>query len=281
MLLFDAPKRDLLGLGRRAVRAASARRPTATPAGRSSSLVGDDLQELAQRGRQARDLGRRRADSIERTSSGSSAARAETPPFALTDAWGARDVGGVLEAAEGAARARPHELRRASSPSSRSTSRGSARASALDGRGRVARARRPARLKMHPFAAEKAFGQAANFGDDELRAAVVRLAETRPGAQGRQPARRRARARARAGRDHAAGRGAGSRARLALGGSRPEASRAAWAFLRPAVFGGSRPWPRPGRSSGRARGAPLRPSPSSPSSTALSRRRVSVLTVER
>jgi DNA polymerase III delta subunit len=34
-----------------------------------------------------------------------------------------------------------------------------------------------ATLKMHPFAAEKAFGQAANFTADELADAIVRLAE--------------------------------------------------------------------------------------------------------
>jgi DNA polymerase III delta subunit len=32
-------------------------------------------------------------------------------------------------------------------------------------------------LKMHPFAAEKAFAQAANFSGDELAGAIVRLAE--------------------------------------------------------------------------------------------------------
>jgi DNA polymerase III delta subunit len=32
-------------------------------------------------------------------------------------------------------------------------------------------------LKMHPFAAEKAFGQAANFSSDELGYAIVRLSE--------------------------------------------------------------------------------------------------------
>ena len=32
-------------------------------------------------------------------------------------------------------------------------------------------------LKMHPFAAEKAFAQAANFSPEELSDAVVRLAE--------------------------------------------------------------------------------------------------------
>ena len=33
------------------------------------------------------------------------------------------------------------------------------------------------RLKLHPFAAEKAFSHASNFGEDELRLAVVRLGE--------------------------------------------------------------------------------------------------------
>ena len=33
------------------------------------------------------------------------------------------------------------------------------------------------RLKMHPFAAEKAFAQAANFSPEELASAIVRLAE--------------------------------------------------------------------------------------------------------
>jgi len=34
-----------------------------------------------------------------------------------------------------------------------------------------------AQLKMHPYAAEKAFAQAANFSAEELAAAIVRLAE--------------------------------------------------------------------------------------------------------
>ncbi len=40
------------------------------------------------------------------------------------------------------------------------------------------------RLKMHPFAAEKAFAQAANFTADELADAVVRLAELDAAAKG-------------------------------------------------------------------------------------------------
>ncbi len=61
----------------------------------------------------------------------------------------------------------------------------------------------------------------------------MRLARARRGAQGRQPARRRARARARADRDHAPGRGRRSAREL---GAAPETSRAACAFLRAAVF---------------------------------------------
>jgi DNA polymerase III delta subunit len=40
------------------------------------------------------------------------------------------------------------------------------------------------RLKMHPFAAEKAFAQAANFSADELGDALVRLAELDAAAKG-------------------------------------------------------------------------------------------------
>ena len=40
------------------------------------------------------------------------------------------------------------------------------------------------RLKMHPFAAEKAFAQAANYSAEELADAVVRLAELDAAAKG-------------------------------------------------------------------------------------------------
>ena len=39
-------------------------------------------------------------------------------------------------------------------------------------------------LKMHPFAAEKAFAQAGNFSAEELEAALVRLAELDAAAKG-------------------------------------------------------------------------------------------------
>lgn len=112
--------------------------------------------------------------------------RAETPIFSLTDAWGRRDVAAVLATTEALLerthRTRSGELLRIV-------------ASLVGHVGRVRRCQRLAeegvrprdaagRLKMHPFAAEKAFGQAANFSADELAAAIVRLAELDAAAKG-------------------------------------------------------------------------------------------------
>ena len=103
----------------------------------------------------------------------------ELPIFALTDAWGRRDVAGALEACETI-------LERGSGARSAALSRLAASLAAHVGRVRNCqslaaegvRARdAAARLKMHPFAAEKAFAQASNFGVEELREALVRLAE--------------------------------------------------------------------------------------------------------
>ena len=138
------------------------------------SIVGDDLDELASEIAEARRLGRRGSRSARRTSRASSAARPETPAFALTDAWGRRDLVALLEATESLLER--GDARRALSPSSRDTSRASARAARSTTR--ACRPREAAgRLKMHPFAAEKAFVHARNYSDDELRAATVRLAE--------------------------------------------------------------------------------------------------------
>ncbi len=104
--------------------------------------------------------------------------RAETSAFVLTDAWGTRDVRRVLDACEAL-------LERSGDPHSRTIPR----VVGLLG-GHVARVRacqtldaeglRPkdaaTRLKIHPFAAEKAFGHARNFGVDELRDVTLRLA---------------------------------------------------------------------------------------------------------
>ncbi|MGH2934852.1 MAG: DNA polymerase III subunit delta, partial [Gaiellaceae bacterium] len=112
--------------------------------------------------------------------------RAETPIFSLTDAWGRRDVGAVLGTTEALLerthRTRSGELLRIVASLVGHVSR-VRRAQRLAEEG--VRARDAAgRLKMHPFAAEKAFGQAANFSAEELDAAIVRLAELDAAAKG-------------------------------------------------------------------------------------------------
>ena len=114
------------------------------------------------------------------------AGRAETSIFSLTDAWGRRDVAAVLRAAE-------EIMERSHRPRSGELIR--IVASLVNHVGRVRRCQlladegvRPRdaapRLKMHPFAAEKAFAQAANFSPEELGDALVRLAELDAAAKG-------------------------------------------------------------------------------------------------
>jgi DNA polymerase III subunit delta len=105
-------------------------------------------------------------------------ARAESPPFVLTDAWGRRDVGAVLATCESVfawgeprARSLPGLVGRLYGHVSRV-----ALCRELDEQG-VRPRDAASELKMHPFAAEKAFAQARNFSRDELEGAVVRLAE--------------------------------------------------------------------------------------------------------
>lgn len=141
-------------------------------------LVGDDLDELASE-----------IDKLATWAGGDTitlhdveqlaAGRGETSIFVLTDAWGRRDVAAVLRAAE-------EIMERSQRPRSGELMR--LIASLVSHVGRVRRCQRLAeegirakdaagRLKMHPFAAEKAFAQAANFEPEELAAAIVRLAE--------------------------------------------------------------------------------------------------------
>lgn len=112
--------------------------------------------------------------------------RAETPIFAVTDAWGRRDVAATLRASESL-------LDRSHRPRSGELIR--LVASLVGHVGRVRKASRLAdegvrsseiasRLKMHPFVAEKATKQAANFSPEELAQATVRLAELDAGAKG-------------------------------------------------------------------------------------------------
>ena len=114
------------------------------------------------------------------------AGRAETSIFSLTDAWGSRDVAAVLSATESllecSHRPRSGELMRIIG-------------SLVNHVGRVRRCQRlaeqgvrprdaAAQLKMHPYVAEKAFAQAANFSAEELGSAIVRLAELDAAAKG-------------------------------------------------------------------------------------------------
>jgi len=114
------------------------------------------------------------------------AGRAETAIFSLTDAWGRRDVGAVLRAAEEimerSHRPRSGELMRIIGALVSHVGR-VRRCQRLADEGVRARDAAPA-LKMHPFAAEKAFAQSANFSPDELGDALVRLSELDAAAKG-------------------------------------------------------------------------------------------------
>ncbi len=101
---------------------------------------------------------------------------AETSVFELTDAWGRRDSAAALNAVESLLeRTGVRELPRLVALLANHVGRVRAcQALAAEG----VRPRDAAgRLKMHPFAAEKAFGHAENYAADELAHAVVRLAE--------------------------------------------------------------------------------------------------------
>jgi DNA polymerase-3 subunit delta len=105
--------------------------------------------------------------------------RAESPPWALTDAWGARDVGAVLLAAE-------RMLDRTGDPVSRTLPRlvGSltkhvrnARAvQRLEEQG-LSSSEAASRLGMKPYPAQKLYAQVRNFSPAELDDALVRLAD--------------------------------------------------------------------------------------------------------
>ncbi len=107
------------------------------------------------------------------------AARAEASNFTLTDAWGARDVASVLDAAEAL-------LERSGDPRSQTIPRIAGTLTshvarirscqALEAEGLSAKDA-AARLKLHPFYVQKLFAQARNFSPEELRRVTVRLAQ--------------------------------------------------------------------------------------------------------
>jgi DNA polymerase-3 subunit delta len=104
---------------------------------------------------------------------------AEIPGYELTDAWGRRDLAAALASCETL-------LERSGDPVSRTVPMLIGMLVAHVGRVRDCQtfadegltAREAAsRLKRHPFYVEKLYAQARNYGPDELRDAVVRLAE--------------------------------------------------------------------------------------------------------
>jgi DNA polymerase III subunit delta len=143
-----------------------------------AELVGDDLYELAGE-----------VDKISTWARGAAvgeadvealvAPRAGSPPWSLTDAWGARDVGGVLRATE-------RMLDCTGDPVSRTIPR---LLGSLTRHVRNARAARrleeeglspqeaASRLGMKPFPAQKLYAQVRNFSERELDDALIRLAE--------------------------------------------------------------------------------------------------------
>src|SRR5438093_6096513 len=103
---------------------------------------------------------------------------AEVPGYELTDAWGRRDLAGALRACQTL-------LERSGDPVSRTVPMLIGLLVAHVGRVRDCQAfadeglssrEAAARLKRHPFYVEKLYTQARNYGPDELRGAVVRLA---------------------------------------------------------------------------------------------------------
>jgi DNA polymerase III delta subunit len=106
-------------------------------------------------------------------------ARAEVPPFDLTDAWGRRDVPGVLAASE--------RLVERSGDASRDVLLRTAglltnhvgrvrECQVLDAEG-VPPAAAAERLKRNRFYVQKLYEQSRNFSADELGDALVRLAK--------------------------------------------------------------------------------------------------------
>jgi DNA polymerase III subunit delta len=141
-------------------------------------LVGDDLYELAGEIEKIATWADG-ADVTEADVEGLVAPRAESPPWNVTDAWGARDVGGVLREAE-------KMLDRTGDPVSRtiprlvsSLTRHLQRARAahrLEEQG-LSPQEAASQLGMKPYPAQKLFGQIRNFSGTELDDALIRLAE--------------------------------------------------------------------------------------------------------
>jgi DNA polymerase-3 subunit delta len=180
LLVYDLPKRgsraDIPGWVARQFAAAGVK-VEATVCRLLVELVGDDLNELEGEVEKlvawanGEPIGEHEVELLV-------APRAESPPFALTDSWGRRDVGGVLAASE-------RLLSRAGVPARDALPRvvgvltshvtRVAECQALGAAGVPAR-QAADQMKKSRFYVEKLYEQASNFTPDELRDAIVRLA---------------------------------------------------------------------------------------------------------
>jgi DNA polymerase III delta subunit len=106
-------------------------------------------------------------------------ARAETPPFDLTDAWGRRDVAGAVAASvrivERSGDATRDVLLRVTGLLTAHVGR-VRDCHRLDAEG-VPPAAAAERMKRNRFYVQKLYEQAGNFSDEELDHAIVRLAQ--------------------------------------------------------------------------------------------------------
>jgi DNA polymerase-3 subunit delta len=176
VLAFEVPKRNVANWVAERFKQAGARaEPEACAA--LVHLVGEDIHQLANEidklALWAGDepIGQNEVELLV-------AAVAETPTFALTDAWAQRDGARTLAASETIFE-REGRPRRDTAPrmagalgNHLSFMRRCQQLAAAGVRPRDA----ASTLKRHPFYVEKVFAQAANFSEDELRDAVVRLA---------------------------------------------------------------------------------------------------------
>lgn len=177
VLAYDVPKRDLTRWVAEQFKAAGARAEHDACAA-LVHLVGDDLHALATEVAKlatwaaGEPIGEREVEQLV-------AATADTPTFALTDAWAKRDVAGALEASEAMFERDPKPRRDVAPKLAAALASHVGRLRQLQELAREGVRPRDAagRLRMHPFYAEKLAGQAEGFSADELRRATVRLAD--------------------------------------------------------------------------------------------------------
>lgn len=149
-------------------------------------LVGDDLHALAVEVDKVatwaigEPVGEREIEALVATT-------ADAPTFVLTDAWGARDTARVLEVSETIFERESRPRRDTAARLAGALGSHLARLRALKRLGAEGVSSKEAaeRLKMHPFYADKLYRQADGFSAEELRDAIVRLAELDGSLKGR------------------------------------------------------------------------------------------------